>query len=604
MKHVHLVFLGLFLGTALPAAAQERRPRDKADKGEQQTQPAGPRVAQAPEKPAYEKKSEPLPSTASLASTRALFTTADADKSGKLDLKEATAAGLGPRDCTAGDLDGDKLLTTDEFLVGYSGMLARLGRPVASEVTNEAARLVAAAPAKPAVAAPTPNAPATAAPVTAAPAGSPAGKPASAPVAGSTGGAQPTPVADPKAELERKIAEALRSSDGGAAEAPRERERKAPAAPSGEATPADVAKENLNRRLRNAEVSPEEAAAERAKLSRRIDNANQAAEKRAADAKVEAPPASGAALAAGGSAPHAGKALDAKAKQATEALETRIDATGADPKAADEARAKLGQRIDNARGVNGGGAPPAATAADAPTSNKPAPAAPAPQAAGTAPDAGAAAHLDDEARKKLEQRLQATGATPEQSDAARKKLEKRIENSKQTEAAGGGAAPAEPAAKAGSDDAADGLDAPQNAKLSPQERAKAMREALEQRLKATGADEASAAAAREKLEKRIKNLEAGAASSGANAGGAATTGAQPAGGAAPAKAGKGRKAGAATPAEGGAAPAARPAPAQGAGARPAPAAGARPAGGRGAAAPADGAPKERGGKKKRDGGGR
>jgi hypothetical protein len=82
---------------------------------------------------------EALPS---LAQARTAFAAADADKSGGVSLDEAQRNGHSLAEFRGFDLDGNGALSQDEFLVGYKERMSTGGRRVASDLDNEARRIL------------------------------------------------------------------------------------------------------------------------------------------------------------------------------------------------------------------------------------------------------------------------------------------------------------------------------------------------------------------------------------------------------------------------------------------------------------------------------
>jgi hypothetical protein len=476
----------------------------------------------------------------SLAGAKALFKRVDKDADGSVNASEAPSAGLGPRDINAADSDKSGKLSENEFLVALHGSLTASGKAVEKDFGAEVAKLRASAkPAAGGAGTPAAGQPARESNRQAAPAAAPVARPA-------------TP-ATPAETLDRKIDEALRKAEADAA-AQGERPRTVRTGePTGTVSGLDglsqEAQEALTRRLRNSGVTPDTAASERQALQARIENAQEAAAKKAAagaanpSAATPATPANPAAGAAPQPRPEAGRA----------AVKAPTGASGATP-------------------ANPAQPPNPAGAADA--------------------EAKAAA-----AMARLEQRLKNTNATPEQAAEARRELQARIDKSKK------GGPPLEEA------EASDAEDAPKGA--TPEERARILRANLEKRLKNTNATEEEAKAAREKLEQRLKNTTDKPAEGGADAapaGGKRGEGAAPGAGRAKpkdgaptdgAKAKRGARKGQAGQGQDGerqggerqgGAPAARPAPS--AGGKPAAPPAARPQGGAKPAGARPGAPKD------------
>ena len=491
---------------------------------------------------------------------RERFRTADTDGDGVIALREVAATGLGRREHTLGDVDGDHGLSESEFLGAYAAFGAKQGLKLEPEL---------AAMARPA--APSPQ----------------VLKPDSAPVA------PPSRSTAAQVELESKIEEALRKNLGDKyvprvvekpAEpvvAPAPSKTPAPSTPvegEGSAEPATPLspeeraaqlRASLERRLAESQASPDEALAARARLEQRIAElvageaskpppgsrrdptrspderdrelresleaklkADFATPEQAANARarleeriaqMRAKDAERAAAEEAGEADDsasAARSFEERAREQRDALERELAASGATPEAAAKARAELEQRLA-ALAKRAGPKPPPGSRRD-PTRS---------------PD-----ERDRELRASLEAKLAADGATPEQAANARARLEERIaqmrakdaerpDTANAPRAAGSGTTarvePTEPAPAPASEGTP--TDAPQAAPtLTPEQsleaRARNLREALERQLADSGASPEEAAIARERLERRIADMQRAAqgerkASGGAGQGG-------------------------------------------------------------------------------------
>lgn len=79
----------------------------------------------------------------SLASVRALFQRVDADRSGKLDVREADHGGVDWSRQRLSDFDGDGRLDLEEFTVARQRELTRRGEPAAPNLVAESTRIQA-----------------------------------------------------------------------------------------------------------------------------------------------------------------------------------------------------------------------------------------------------------------------------------------------------------------------------------------------------------------------------------------------------------------------------------------------------------------------------
>jgi len=85
----------------------------------------------------------PQEAATTLARVRAMFQTADLDKSGGLTLREAQAAGHSVATFRTFDADADAALTREEFVSGYAQQLASRGGNLARDLQDENARILA-----------------------------------------------------------------------------------------------------------------------------------------------------------------------------------------------------------------------------------------------------------------------------------------------------------------------------------------------------------------------------------------------------------------------------------------------------------------------------
>lgn len=394
------------------------------------------------------------PEQVSLASAQAQFRSCDADGDGKLDLKEAAKAGLGPRDCNAADADGDRLIAEAEFLVAYAALLAKQQRKLAPDL--QAAVSAAAAPAS----APKP--------------------PSSGPQrSGGAVVAAPAPSRPGTAqfELENKIEEALRKNLGDqyvprpvplpvvevavastetspAVASTADEATEGPAAERSLEQRAAELREALELRLRESGAGPDEAAAARARLERQLAELARAA--------VQKP--------APGSRRDPTRSPDERDRELRENLEAKLVEDGATLEQAANARARLEARIAEMR------------AKDAERATE--------VAQGESAAARSFEQRAEELRANLELKLAETNASPAEAEAARARLERQL-----TELASGSAPKPPPGSR-------------RDPTRPPDERDRELREGLEAKLKADNATPEQAENARARLEARIAEMRA------------------------------------------------------------------------------------------------
>jgi len=373
--------------TVAPLLAQDKRP--------------APAPAPAPARPVAPAARPAAATGLSLQQVRDSFAKSDADRSGKLDAAEALAAGLDASAFSAAYADADQGLDQDEFVVGSEGRAAKQPGGVAADLSAESTRLQAlrraqksedlrtrreAAPNSAPGAARTgaarePSSPRAAA---AEPAGREAGATAAAPAVNGPAAARRAAAVESPADREKRLLEI---------------------------------RESIARRLRNGELSAEQAQEAYAALDRRIANALGEGKPNAAS---EAAPAADASK----------KEVDLKAIE--ENLNRRLRNSELDPAKAQEVFGDVSRRIDNAQGA---GAP-------APASGDTAGAAAAPQPPASLRDRVIEAQGD------LTRRMRNAELSPEQAAAEKEAIRKRTENAVEKAKTGDGAsAPAaQPAA--------------------------------------------------------------------------------------------------------------------------------------------------------------
>ena len=399
------------------------------------------------------------PEQVTLAAAQALFQSSDLNGDGQLDLKEAAAAGLGPRDCNAADTDGDRMLAQAEFLVAYVGSLAQQRRRIAPDLQ--------AAVTAPPVPTPTPVPTPAPGPKAAGPARS-ASPVVAAPAPSRPGTAQ--------YELENKIEEALRKNLGDQyvarpqptppvdATVPAEGSTASPAAAPevSETEPVERSleqraaelREALELRLRESGAGPEEVAVARARLERQLAELAQAASNRPAPGSRRDPT----------------RTPDERDRELRENLEAKLVEEHATPEQAANARERLEARIAEMRSKD------AERASEASEGE--------PTAARTFEQRA------EELRANLELKLAETNAPPAEAEAARARLERQLAELAQ------GSAPKPPPGSR------------RDLTRSPDERDRELREGLEAKLKEDNATPEQAANARERLEARIDEMRA------------------------------------------------------------------------------------------------
>jgi hypothetical protein len=498
--------------------------------------PQGRTGAPAPKAPAPPPVAAPVavpPEQVTLAAAQALFHSSDLDGDRQLDLKEAAAAGLGPRDCNTADSDGDRMLAEAEFLAAYVTLLGRQQRRIAPDLQAAATAPVAptttpkvAAPASPArsaspvLAAPAPSRPGTAqyelenkieealrknlgdqyvarpqptppveTSVPAAASSSPSEEVTeSAPVERSLeqraaelrealelrlreSGAGPEEVAAARARLERQLAELAQVASNKPAPGSRRDPTRTPDERDREL------RENLEAKLLEDGATPEQAANARARLEARI------AEMRAKDAERVAQEV--------GAEPAESRTFEQRAEELRANLELKLAETNASPAEAEAARARLERQLaELAQGSTP--KPPPGSRRDLTRS----------------PD-----ERDRELRENLEAKLKEDKATPEQAANARERLEARIAEMRAKDAERGRASAVAPATAPtpAPEEPAQPASAPAPAEDPVEARFRNLREGLERKLAESGATPEEAAAERARLEKRIEALRREAA---------------------------------------------------------------------------------------------
>jgi hypothetical protein len=345
-----------------------------------------------------------------LESARATFTRADGDTNAQLSAAEASAVGIDARSLAAADGDGNGSLSRDEFLVAYHQGLVRQSRAVAADLEAESTRLQALRRAQRSEELKQSRGPATAPPAAG------PGRRARADVA--AGGAPPSGAPAGPAAARRAAAESADPQELRAAK-------------------LHQIEETLNRRLRNGELTDEEAKATYERMKLRIDNA----------LGVQHTTDSAAAPAAQTPAPAGASADGAREQQLLaiqESLNRRLRNADLSNREAIAAFERTNRRIENALNGQTGGQPApadgAATAAGAPAESAP---------TALPPDSLRARVAA--AQSALTRRVRNGQVDPATAAAAQEALRQRIERavSGNQTAPGQPAAPAAPAPAAG-----------------------------------------------------------------------------------------------------------------------------------------------------------
>jgi hypothetical protein len=332
----------------------------------------------------------------SLDQARASFAKGDTDKSNGLSSAELTALGLDATAMLASDWNSDQSLSSDEFLVGYHQLLVRQAKTVAADLEAESTRLQALRRAqrseelkpRPAGERPLPLGPSQRvrqkSGETTDPAGAPVATPAipSEPAAGP--GAGPgavrrpaAPSADTAAQtreekllaiqetLNRRVRngdltdEEARSIYASVSKRIKNGLNTGNAADPGAPREPELTREqqllaiqaSLNQRLRNADLSQREALGAYAKVDKRIDNALGKGK------STEGPASTGAPAITPPGAPE--PSLEQKILQAQKDLTRRVRNGQVDPNQAGKAQERLRQRVERATGQPGSPAPTA-----------------------------------------------------------------------------------------------------------------------------------------------------------------------------------------------------------------------------------------------------
>jgi hypothetical protein len=409
---------------------------------------ASPKIAAPPSVTPPPQRARPDESEVlTVSALRERFRSADTDGDGVLALREIASTGLGRREHTLGDVDGDHGLSEAEFLGAYAAYGEKQGLKLAPELAAMA-RTTASSPQ--------------------------VLQPSSTPVA------PPSRSTAAQRELENKIEEALRKNLGDkyvprVVETPAEPVA-APASSAPAETSPEVAPENsvaqppspeeraaqlrasLELRLTESQASPDEARAARARLEQRILEL-------AAGEATKPPP---------GSRRDPTRSLDERDRELRESLEAKLKADFATPEQAVNARARLEERIAQMRAKD---AERAAT-----------------EEAGESLDSASTPRsFEERAREQrdaLERELATSGATPEAAAKARAELEQRLA------ALAKRAGPKPPPGSR------------RDPTRSPEERDRELRASLEAKLAADGATPEQATNARARLEERIAQMRA------------------------------------------------------------------------------------------------
>jgi hypothetical protein len=408
--------------------------------------PAAPPSVTPPPQRARPDESEVL----TVSALRERFRSADTDGDGVLALREIASTGLGRREHTLGDVDGDHGLSEAEFLGAYAAYGEKQGLKLAPELAAMA-RTTASSPQ--------------------------VLQPSSTPVA------PPSRSTAAQRELENKIEEALRKNLGDkyvprVVETPAEPVA-APASSAPAETSPEVAPENsvaqppspeeraaqlrasLELRLTESQASPDEARAARARLEQRILEL-------AAGEATKPPP---------GSRRDPTRSPDERDRELRESLEAKLKADFATPEQAANARARLEERIAQMRAKDA----ERAAAEESEESGE------------LLDSASAARSFEERAREQrdaLERELATSGATPEAAAKARAELEQRLA------ALAKRAGPKPPPGSR------------RDPTRSPEERDRELRASLEAKLAADGATPEQATNARARLEERIAQMRA------------------------------------------------------------------------------------------------
>ena len=449
--------------------------------------PAKPRPATPPAKNDPPSKDPPAPSEVTLSVARELFKTADQNGDQRLTLGEAGTTGLVARDCNAVDADASHELDEGEFLVAFVALGERQKRPIAADLRAEASKASAAAitnraahptpPAAPKLGEQpkesTPGPDGSSPRARPAPGGKTAPRPPSPATPAVTGTLGPVdehgrPL-DPAAELERKVAEALKRAgvgNGGAKAVPGQSVTETPPSPvepaaqpaprapevatevedaPREAISAERARalrEELELQLAERNASPEEAARLRTRLEERI-----------AGPKPKERPAPG-------TRPGGGtRSADEREANLRAQLEAQLAQSNASPEQAANARQRNEERIRKMRedlaakeAAGTAAAPPAPKSAETPkgsaarsdaaspdaakpTPGRPVASPPAPEkpvgTSGEPAPEPIPAESPAEARARnlraaLETQLKESNTSPAEAEAARARLEKRL----------------------------------------------------------------------------------------------------------------------------------------------------------------------------------
>ena len=332
---------------------------------------------------AARKPAAPTPQAAlTLPQVREVFAKSDADHSGGLNSIESLAAGLEAAGFTAADLDLDQQLSTDEFIVASESRASKQAAGVASDLVAESTRLQALRRAQKSEdlklrrEAATPAAPASARGATREPAATPAPGAEAAPAPAAVGPAaarralatETAPDREKRLqEIRDSIARRLRNGeltpeqaqeayatlDRRISNALGDAPKATPAQPSGTASTGEVdlraLEESLNRRLRNSELDAAKAQEIYNDLSRRVENAKLGGEPVATPAVGASElGVAGSPLQTAGAGPQATPSLRDKVIEAQDDLTRRMRNAELTPEQAAAERAAVSLRSQHA----------------------------------------------------------------------------------------------------------------------------------------------------------------------------------------------------------------------------------------------------------------